>query len=192
MAGQTPSQTVGPFFHLGLIAGGENNLVQDQTRGRRILIRGTVLDGDGQPVPDAMLETWQADAQGIFRHPADPLHQQADPHFHGFGRAATDDAGRYWIKTIKPGAVERPGMEPHAPHLELRIFARGMLIHALTRLYFDDEPGNANDRVLNSISDPARRQTLIARFEAGQDLPTYGFNIVLQGESETVFFDPLQ
>lgn len=190
MAEQTPSQTVGPFFHLGMISGGENDLVTDQTLGQRILIRGVVLDGDRQPVPDALLETWQADARGIYAHPADPLHEQADPHFGGFGRAATDDNGCYSINTVKPGPVRRAGMPPHAPHINVRVFARGMLMHAYTRLYFGDEPGNDQDPLLTSIPDPARRQTLIATTHPGDDLPTYQFDVVLQGDGETVFLDP--
>lgn len=190
MAKQTPSQTVGPFFHLGLISGGENDVVNDGTQGRRILIKGAVLDGDGNPVSDAMIETWQADANGIYDHPADPHHSEIDPHFEGFARAATDEDGRYWIKTVKPGPIEREGMIAQPPHISVRVFARGMLIHATTRLYFEDEPGNDDDQLLSSIEEPARRETLIAALVPGDDLPTYRFDIILRGEGETVFLDP--
>lgn len=184
---QTPSQTVGPFFSIGLPPGKENMLVNERTAGERIYIEGKVLDGDGEPVPDAMLEIWQADAQGFFNHPADPNQPKADPYFHGFGRSDTVEGGRFWFKTIKPGPI--PGPDQQAPHVNVRLFARGMLIHAVTRLYFSDESANAHDPVLNSV-DPERRQTLIAVREESEDLPTYRFDIRLQGDDETVFFDP--
>lgn len=188
MSNQSPNQTVGPFFHIALIRDGENLMVGDGTRGQRIWVRGRVLDGDAQPVPDAMLELWQADAQGLYPHPADPLQAQADPHFTGFGRAATDPDGGFSFQTIKPGPVERPGAPTMAPHLNLRVFARGMLIHTNTRMYFPDEAANADDPVLALVPDD-RRSTLVATAEASEDLPTYRFDIVLQGEGETVFFD---
>lgn len=189
MLKQTPSQTVGPFFQFGLIFGGENVLVNDQTSGQRIHIRGHVFDGDGQPVPDALVEIWQADSHGIFNHPADPQHSGADPHFRGFGRADTRREGQFTFKTIKPGHVSWDASHEQAPHVNVRVFARGMLIHAVTRLYFSDEALNQTDPVLTSV-DAERRQTLIAQFESSDDLPTYRFDIVLQGERETVFFDP--
>lgn len=186
---QSPSQTVGPFFHYGLIFGGENVLVNDFTSGERIYIKGQVLDGDGQPVPDALVEIWQADAQGHFNHPADPHREQADKHFRGFGRSATTGDG-FWFKTVKPGAVPGPDRQTQAPHVNVMIFARGMLIHAVTRLYFsDEESANRADPVLNSVA-PERRQTLIARREDSTDLPCYRFDIQLQGNQETVFFNP--
>jgi len=187
---QTPSQTVGPFFHYGLLFDGENNLVTEQTRGDRILIRGRVLDGDGQPVPDALIEIWQADAQGYFNHPVDPNHDKADKNFRGFGRADTTDQGRFLFKTVKPGRVPNQHGQLQAPHVNARVFARGMLIHALTRLYFSDEESNADDPTLNLIEDRQRRQTLIAAREETNDLSTYRFDIHLQGEGETVFFEP--
>ena len=187
---QTPSQTVGPFFQFGLIFGGENVLVDDQTAGQRIHIKGHVFDGDGQAVPDALIEIWQADAHGIFNHPADPRRAKADPHFHGFGRADTRQAGLFTFQTIKPGRVPAHGQQEQAPHINIRLFARGMLVHVLTRLYFSDETLNQTDPVLTSIADPERRRTLIAQLEQSDDLPTYRFDIVLQGERETVFFEP--
>jgi protocatechuate 3,4-dioxygenase alpha subunit len=190
MLKQTASQTVGPFFHFGLILGGENVLVNERTSGERIYIEGRVWDGAGEPVPDAMVEIWQADAQGIFNHPADPQHQQADPFFRGFGRSGTVEGGKFWFKTIKPGRIHWDEQQDQAPHVNIRVFARGMLIHAVTRLYFSGESANQNDPVLNSIEDAKRRQTLIARRAESADLPTYHFDIHLQGELETVFFDP--
>lgn len=191
MSSQTPSQTVGPFFHIGLIRDGENMniMVKDQTSGERILVRGKVIDGDGEPISDAMLEIWQADANGNYGHPADVKHSDADPAFAGFGRAPTNDSGEYHFKTIKPGAIEREGEPTIAPHINFRIFARGMLIHAYTRMYFPDQAENEADAVLLMISDADRRLTLIAAQEAGDDLPTYRFDVILQGEKETVFFD---
>lgn len=190
MSGQTPSQTVGPFFHPGLILGGENILVNERTSGAHILIVGKVFDGDGEPVPDAMIEIWQADAQGYFNHPADPQHAKADKKFRGFGRADTVDAGNFLFKTVKPGPVAWDDEQNQAPHVNVRVFSRGMLIHAYTRLYFSDESGNETDPLLNSIDDPQRRQTLIATLEKSDDLPTYRFDIILQGDGETVFFNP--
>ena len=185
MLGQSPSQTVGPFFHYGLIHGKENILINEQTAGQHIDLKGYVFDGDGAPVPDALIEIWQADAQGFFNHPADPNQAKADPNFRSFGRSATVNGGQFYFRTVKPGAI--PGMP--TPYINVRIFSRGMLIHIFTRLYFADEPGNADDPVLNNV--PAeRRPTLIARREDTQDVLTYRFDIRLQGQGETVFFNP--
>lgn len=185
---QTASQTVGPFFRIGLISGDENDLVKPEAAGERIIVRGQVLDGDGEGVLDALVEIWQADAQGIYNHPADPRHEEADEHFRGFGRSETVDEGNYRFKTIKPGPVPGEDGQMQAPHINVRIFARGMLVHAVTRLYFSDEEENEADAILNSV--PAeRRNTLIAHREGSRELPTYRFDIHLQGEQETVFFD---
>ncbi|MDX1412594.1 MAG: protocatechuate 3,4-dioxygenase subunit alpha [Candidatus Promineifilaceae bacterium] len=182
---QTASQTVGPYFRIGLIYGEPQNvLVNGETAGEHIMIKGLVLDAEGEPINDAMIEIWQPDARGIFNHPADPLHEQADPHFVGFGRAENRDAGKFFFKTIKPGT--RDGA---APYINVRVFARGILIHAVTRIYFADEPANSNDDLLNSI-DPARRATLMAQREESDEIPTYRFDIHMQGDNETVFFDP--
>ena len=190
MLKQTPSQTVGPFFHASLLFEKENDLTTPQTVGEHIYIKGRVLDGDGQPVPDAMIEIWQADAGGYFNHSTDPNQAQADKNFRGFGRSGTARDSEFWFKTIKPGQVPGREEQPQAPHVNVRVFARGMLIHTMTRLYFSDEASNANDPVLNSIPDPARRATLIAGREETSDLPAYRFDIRLQGEGETVFFEP--
>jgi protocatechuate 3,4-dioxygenase alpha subunit len=188
---QTPSQTVGPFFHDGLMTRPDwNILVDDRAQGQRILIKGQVIDGDGAPVPDALVEIWQADANGCFNHPADPNQAKADPYFRGFGRSDTVNNGQFTFKTVKPGVVAFDESQDQAPHINLRVFSRGMLIHAYTRLYFADEKAaNAADPVLNLV-DELRRETLIAYPEDTGDLPTYCFNIVLQGTDETVFFDP--
>jgi protocatechuate 3,4-dioxygenase alpha subunit len=183
MLKQTASQTVGPYFRIGLIYGDpQNNLLQAQTVGERIRLTGVVYDGEGKPVPDAMIEIWQPDANGIFNHEIDPLHQQADPHFRGLGRAENREGGVYEFHTIKPG-----GRDGNAPFINVHVFARGMLIHALTRLYFDDEPANETDAVLSQIENGCRH-TLIATREEDNP-PTYRFDIHLQGEQETVFFE---
>ena len=185
---QTPSQTVGPFFRIGLITGDENDLVTPQAAGERICVRGQVVDGDGEGVTDALVEIWQADARGIFDHPADPRRERADKHFRGFGRSETADEGHYYFKTVKPGPVPWQDGQTLAPHINVRVFARGMLVHAVTRIYFPDEEANGSDPVLNTVPSE-RRSTLIARREESKGLPCYRFDIHLQGEQETVFFD---
>jgi protocatechuate 3,4-dioxygenase alpha subunit len=188
---QTPSQTVGPFFHYGLVdKGDENILVNDDTQGQCILIKGQVTDGNGDPIPDALLEIWQADCNGFYNHPADPNHKESDPNFSGFGRAATNGNGIYTFKTVKPGTVAYDVSTQQAPHVNVRVFARGMLIHAYTRLYFSDEPeANSSDPILN-LAPQDRRHTLIALREDKGDLTTYCFNICMRGAEETVFFEP--
>jgi protocatechuate 3,4-dioxygenase alpha subunit len=181
MLKQSPSQTVGPFFHYSLISESGNVMVNARTLGQRIRIGGRVLDGAGDAVPDAMVEIWQADSAGRFNHPKDPQHSQADPNFKGFGRSGTDAEGAFWFQTIKPGAREG------VPYIAVRVFSRGMLIHAVSRLYFSDQD-NSQDAVLQSI--PAeRRDTLIAVREEGLEGTLYRWDIRLQGEGETVFFD---
>lgn len=186
---QTPSQTVGPFFSFGLIWEGGNVLVSDQTAGQRILIEGTVYDGDDHPIVDAMVEIWQADANGIHNHPDDPRHAEADPAFRGFGRSDTVDNGRFSFKTVKPGPVPFDDERMQAPHVSVRVFSRGMLVHAITRLYFSDEEANGTDPILNLV-DQDRQYTLIATRQESEDLPTYRFDIHLQGDDETAFFTP--
>lgn len=182
---QTASQTVGPYLRIGLIRGkGQNNLVQAETAGERIKITGVVYDGNHDPITDAMVEIWQADVNGIFNHPDDPLREQADPNFRGFGRAETPKEGIFTFNTIKPG-----GREGSAPYVNVHVFARGMLIHAMTRIYFEGEEANAADPVLSSLED-GRRQTLVAALESSDSVPVYRFDIHLQGENETVFFEP--
>ena len=182
---QTPSQTVGPFLGIGLIYGEKQNVLADErTAGKRIRLAGVVYDGKGNPIEDALLEIWQADANGIYPHPADPRHSEVDFHFRGFGRAQNEDGGSYEFHTIKPG-----GRDGHAPFINLHLFARGMLLHAQTRIYFADEPANATDPVLLSVP-LERRATLLARLEEEGEIPVYRFDIHLQGEQETVFFEP--
>jgi len=184
----TPSQTVGPFFEDGLLRDPANVIASPSIRGERIRIEGRLLDGDGEGVPDGMVEVWQADAEGRYRHPADQGEQEAEDDFTGFGRSGTDDDGVFWFETIKPGAVPSPSGRLQAPHLNLCVFARGLLDHLVTRMYFDDE-GNETDEVLHTVPEH-RRSTLVATRTRGGGSPLYHFDIVLQGEGETVFFDP--
>jgi protocatechuate 3,4-dioxygenase alpha subunit len=181
---QTPSQTVGPFLRIGLIHGEKQNVLADErTAGKRIRLAGVVYDGNGNPIDDALLEIWQADANGIYPHSADPRHSEVDSHFRGFGRAQNKDGGSYEFHTIKPG-----GRDGHAPFINLHLFARGMLLHAQTRIYFADEPANATDPVLLSVPEE-RRAILLARLEEEGEIPVYRFDIHMQGEQETVFFE---
>jgi protocatechuate 3,4-dioxygenase, alpha subunit len=178
----TPSQTVGPFFSHALPWTDGPFVVPEGTPGA-IWLRGTVLDGAGDPVPDALVETWQADPDGRFDHPDDPRGAVAD--FRGFGRCPTDQAGRWAILTRKPGPVPGPDGTDQAPHVDLSVFARGLLDRVVTRLYFPDEPeANAADPVLAGIADPDARATLVAEPAADG----YRFDIRLQGDRETVFF----
>ena len=191
MAGLTPSQTVGPFFAYGLTPNGKyswndaftNNLLTPDVSGERIRIEGFVYDGDGANVPDAMLEIWQADAQGRFSDPQDSR-GLTNSSFKGFGRCGTGAEG-YSFETIKPGAVLGLHGKPQAPHIVLAIFGRGMTMQSMTRIYFDDEPANAGDGVMALVPED-RRNTLIAKKTAPG---VYRFDIYLQGENETVFFE---
>jgi protocatechuate 3,4-dioxygenase alpha subunit len=174
----TPSQTVGPFLHIGLIWADGPDVVPDGTPGA-VVIAGRILDGEGAPVPDALVETWQCDGDGRFDNPG----------FRGLGRCPTDADGGYRIRTVKPAAL--PDALPageggtEAPHIDVSVFARGLLDRVVTRIYFGDEPGaNAADPTLSTV-DPERRATLVAEPVEGG----YRFDIRLQGEHETVFFD---
>lgn len=169
----TASQTVGPYFAIGLAYRYATSLVGPAAPGARVTIEGRLVDGDGKPVPDGCLEFWQADAEG--RH--------GGPGFRGFGRVATDAAGAFRVTTIRPGPVAGPDGKPMAPHLAVSIFARGLLRRLATRMYFPDEPANAADLVLTRV--PAeRRHTLVARATGAG---TLSWHVVLQGPGETVF-----
>ena len=189
MPGLTSSQTIGPFFHHALLREGQATLVRPDSRGDRILVEGQVTDGLGAPVTDAMIEIWQANAAGRYDHPGDGQDKPLDPAFHGFGRARTDATGRYRFETIRPGAVPGRGNSLQAPHIAVTIFARGLLNHLSTRIYFADEPQNDTDAVLALVPDEARRRTLLATPVVGREVRTYRFDIVLQGDGETVFFE---
>ncbi len=186
--GLTPSQTVGPFFHGGMLYEAMNVLVTPQTLGDRIRLEGVVYDGDHTAVSDAMVEIWQANAAGRYRHPADQRAAPLDSAFTGFGRAGTDEHGYFSFDTIKPGPVPFDAQKVQAPHISVFVFARGLLDHLRTRVYFDDERVNAADPVLLLVPQP-RRSSLLARRRVDGDRAVYRFDIVLQGNGETVFFD---
>jgi protocatechuate 3,4-dioxygenase, alpha subunit len=191
---QTPSQTVGPFFAYGLTPEqygypfrslARSSLADDDTPGERIRIAGRVLDGDGVPVPDALIEIWQADALGRYAHPAD--RRGSNLRFVGFGRCGTgtDPENRFIFDTIKPGAIG----DGQAPHINVVVFMRGLLSHVHTRIYFADEAeANAGDPVLASVEE-ARRHTLIAARETTPAGTVYRLDLHMQGPDETVFFD---
>ncbi len=200
---ETASQTAGPYVHIGLIphqAGFDifetnfsNILVGPETKGTRIRIEGRVFDGLGAVTKDILVEIWQANAAGRYNHPADQQENKPiDPSFRGWGRAGTDfKTGIYTFETIKPGrVVGRHGHRPMAPHVNVWLAARGINMGLSTRLYFSDEAvANAEDPVLNMIDPPLRRDTLIAQREDRDGETVYVFDIHLQGERETVFFD---
>ena len=190
--GPTPSQTVGPFFHDAMLRDETNVLAGLGAAGERIRIEGYVYDGDGAPIPDAIVEIWQANAHGRYHHPFDRRDLPLDPPFTGFGRCATDRDGRYWFETVRPSAVPFDAETRQAPHIAVTVFARGLLDHLSTRLYFADDPANDADPILQRVPED-RRATLLAQRTNADGGVTYCFDIVLQGEGEraegeTVFF----
>ena len=202
---ETASQTAGPYVHIGLapeVAGFDifesnfgNVLANERTKGQRIRIEGRVFDGIGTVLKDVLIEIWQANAEGKYAHPGDRQPGKSiDPNFRGWGRACTDfESGVYSFDTIKPGPVEGRNGRFMAPHVNAWIVARGINVGLNTRIYFGDEAeANAKDAVLNIIEWEARRKTLVAeRLDAKGDggAVVYRFDIRLQGERETVFFD---
>jgi protocatechuate 3,4-dioxygenase alpha subunit len=183
----TPSQTVGPFFHLGFAGLLQPEIASPGVAGQRLSVTGRIVDGDGQPVPDAALEIWQADAEGRYVQVEARRAERSDGRFRGFGRVPTDAAGAFRFTTVKPGAVPGPGGRTQAPHLLVVVFMRGLLKHLVTRMYFPDDPANPQDPIL-SLVEPARRRTLVARGRGGEPA-LLEWNVVLQGADETVFFD---
>ena len=185
--GLTPFNTVGPFFKLMLRdrAEGTDTLVTPDTRGERITVEGRLTDGAGQAVLDGLIEIWQADAGGHYRHPEDPGHTAADPAFTGFGRVSTGVDGTFAFHTIRPGAVLGAGGAAQAPHILVSVLARGIMTRCWTRIYFEGEAANVSDPILAAVP-AARRDTLLARRIADG---RYRFDLVLQGDRETVFFD---
>ena len=183
-----PSQTIGPFFHYSLTANTAlGSLSRPECKGERIRIRFRLVDGDVAPIPDGMIEIWQADAAGKYDHPADTQGQAHDPAFCGFGRLSTDATGCCVFETIVPGRVPDGRGGCQASHLNLTVFARGLLSHLLTRVYFEGDPALAEDPVLAVVPED-RRHTLLARRDPEQP-GQWNFEIHLQGENETVFFD---
>lgn len=198
---ESPSQTAGPYVHIGTnpnwveITGVWKDdlglvLVGPETRGERILIEGTFTDGAGAPVRDALIEIWQADADGLHNSPAE-TRGTADPNFVGWGRQPVAEAdGTFRFETIRPGQVPYPDGRVQAPHITVWIVARGINIGLHTRLYFADEAeANAGDPLLLRIPEPARRETLIARRSERDGIPVFTFDIRIQGDNETVFLD---
>lgn len=193
---ETPSQTAGPYVHIGLALGVAGNPTRDQeiwnemakpgAPGEHILVLGNVYDGNGHLVRDSFLEFWQADHEGRY----DTDYNLEKP-FNSFGRTATTfDAGEWTLNTIKPGVVKTSAGVPMAPHINVSLFARGINIHLQTRLYFDDEAeANAKCPILNLIEQPQRRETLVAKRCEVDGKTAYRFDIRIQGEGETVFFD---
>jgi protocatechuate 3,4-dioxygenase, alpha subunit len=215
--GQTPSQTVGPFFHYALPWKGGADLVgrsdlgarpdlfpaehdllnasaaNGTAKGTQIQIVGTVLDGKGEPIPDALLEIWQANAAGRYRSAGDDRdHLALDEAFVGFGRSSTSEQGEYRFRTVLPGRVPGPGNSLQAPHIAVSVMGRGLLKRLITRIYFESSEGLDDDPILNLVP-AARRATLIAKRIAKQGAyegsQTYRFDIRLQGDGETVFFE---
>lgn len=198
---ESPSQTAGPYIHIGAtpnwveITGVWDEdlglvLVDPETKGERILVKGRIFDGSGHPIKDALVEIWQADADGLYNSPEEKR-GKADPHFVGWGRQPTDGTtGEYRFETIKPGRVPYKDGRPMAPHITVWIVARGINIGLHTRLYFgDEEAANAECPVLARIEHKVRLATLIAARSEENGMPTYTFDIHLQGDKETVFFD---
>ena len=176
------SQTVGPFYSYALTPNGDLGcLWRPAVKGERIRVRLRVTDGSGAPVPDGMLEIWQADAAGRYSHPEDPHQKEADPAFCGFGRLSTDDNGVSVFDTVRPGASGQ-----QAPHINVSIFARGLLNHLCTRIYFAGDPLLASDPVLALVPEE-RWHTLIAQRDVN-NAAQWNLDIRLQGEDETVFF----
>lgn len=182
----TPSQTVGPFFHIGLEHIAVSNLAAG-VPGEKIEIMGRVLDGDRQPVIDALVEIWQANSLGKYAPAEDIQSKPLQANFTGYGRIATGANGAFRFTTIKPGPVQEGDSNSQAPHIAVNVFMRGLLKHLVTRIYFPDEPSNHNDPILNSVP-VERRSTLVAQI-AGSDPTLLTWDVVLQGKHETVFFD---
>jgi protocatechuate 3,4-dioxygenase alpha subunit len=183
----TTSQTVGPFFHLGCATLYRTDLAGPVVSGERVSIQGRLLDGDGQGVPDAILEVWQADASGEYAQQASLDSQAGGKAFFGFGRIPTGADGNFRFSTIKPGSVSAPDGTRQAPHILVSVFARGLLTRLVTRIYFPEEPLNESDFVLRMI-DAGRRGTLMAKSVSGRK-ELREWNVILQGADETVFFD---
>ncbi|MGO9123574.1 MAG: protocatechuate 3,4-dioxygenase subunit alpha [Terriglobales bacterium] len=183
-----PSQTAGPYLHIGMTATRSvPRIAGPAVKGERVGLTCRVIDGDGNAVNDAMIEIWQADANGKYNHPDDTQEKAADPAWFGFGRAATTEDGSCKFETIRPGRVPGPGNALQAPHLTLAIFARGMLKQLYTRVYFAGDPANSDDPIL-ALVPPPRRETLLAQPDSA-GAGRWRFDIHLQGDQETVFFD---
>jgi len=187
----TPSQTLGPFFSLGLIQPGDDDLAcrvpgGPRAEGMPITFGGRVLDQDGRPVRKALIEVWQANCRGKYEHPDDVTPQPPDPNLKAFGRALTAEDGSYRFRSIKPGAYPNPGYDNwmRPPHIHYSVFAAGVMQRLITQMYFPDEPLNDIDPILNGIEDLDARASLIGKDKGGGN---YEFDIVLRGKAETAF-----
>ena len=183
----TTSQTVGPYFRIGMTWLFKDDLTGPGIAGERVVISGKVLDADGHGVSDALLEFWQANAHGKYVHPDDTQQGSVEPGFSGFGRVPTAEDGSFRLTTVKPGGVPGRDGKLQAPHIVVSVFMRGLLRRLITRIYFPGEPANASDFALGLV-EPARRATLIAK-KSAQGNAALEWNVVLQGPEETVFFD---
>lgn len=193
----TPSQTIGPFFGVGLVRPGDEDLACKQPRGARaegtpIIIQGQVMDENGKPVRKALIEVWQANRWGKYEHPDDTTQAPLDPNFKGWGRALTDSQGRYTFRSIKPGAYPNPGYDNwmRPPHVHFSLFAAGLMQRLITQMYFPGEEYNDIDPILNGVEDLRARASLIARRmpDEPEGTQVYQFDIVLRGSQETPFF----
>jgi len=192
----TPSQTIGPFFNLGLIRDGDDDMAcklpgGPRAQGTPIVVTGQVVDEDGKPVRKALIEVWQADHSGKYDHPDDTMPVQPDPNFKGWARVLTDADGRYSFRSVRPGPYPNPGYDNwmRPPHIHYSIFAAGLMERLITQLFFPGEELNDVDPILNGVEDLAARASLIAReLPAGPDgTRNYAFDIVLRGRQETPF-----
>jgi protocatechuate 3,4-dioxygenase alpha subunit len=180
-------QTVGPYFSLGLDNFSVPAIAQESTVGRHITVSGSMSDGGNHPIPDAVLEIWQANSGGRYAHPADTQNKSLDAGFRGFGRVATDDEGRFEFTTIQPGRAPGPEGKDQAPHLLIGLLMRGLLRRLTTRIYFPDEPSNEEDPILKRVPIVRRKTLLLERIS---DHPnSYRWDIHMQGENETVFLE---
>ena len=183
----TTSQTVGPYFWIGFQWLFDDDVAGPSAKGERFEIEGRVVDGNGQGVPDAVLELWQANAAGKYAHPEDSQQQSVEPGFKGFGRVPTAEDGTFRFRTVKPGRVLGPDGKLQAPHIVVSVFMRGLLRRLVTRIYFPGDVTNSEDYALNLV-EASRRPTLIARKSPNREC-LLQWNIILQGLDETVFFD---
>jgi len=191
----SPYCTIGPFFPGAFVTGCEDltSFQGKQARGQRILLTGRVVEEGNRPILNAIVEIWQPDANGVFRHPLDPRVHEADPGFFGWGRARTDIEGRYSFRTVMPGASDGYAEgAPRCPHLNLMLLAIGLTRRLVTTVFFAETPDSVRDPVLDCVRDPIVRGRMLARREKDRngatDVPVYRYDIVTRGESETPFF----
>lgn len=184
----TPTQTVGPYFSLGMMPEGSNVLAQSNTEGEHIRIEGNIFDSDGDPLFNVLLEIWQANAHGRYNHPLDQRSLPLDPTFSGFGRTSTDANGYYWFQTIKPGPVPYQEDRMQAPHIVVLVHASGIAHPLITRIYFADDSRNEADPILQGVP-PNRRSTMFAKRQERDGETVYRFDIVLRGESEELVLE---